>query len=61
MNIAQYYFTGGLSMTTHEGFIPVEGGKIFYKVHGEIDQKANPLIVAHGGPGGTVKLTLRKE
>ncbi len=33
-----------------EGFVAVEGGKIWYKIVGEGDN--TPLLVLHGGPGG---------
>lgn len=36
-------------MTTETGFIPVEGGKVWYKVTG--NTKGTPLVVLHGGPG----------
>jgi proline iminopeptidase len=32
-----------------EGFIPVEGGRVFFRVVG--DGEAIPLVVLHGGPG----------
>ncbi|MDB5189188.1 MAG: proline iminopeptidase [Parcubacteria group bacterium] len=32
-----------------EGFIPVEGGKVWYEMNGEMG--STPLIVLHGGPG----------
>jgi proline iminopeptidase len=35
-----------------EGFIQVEGGRIWYRIHGT-DKKLTPLLVLHGGPGGT--------
>ncbi|MBS4174372.1 proline iminopeptidase-family hydrolase [Bacillus sp. FJAT-49736] len=34
-----------------EGYIPVTGGKVFYKKVG--DGNKTPVIVLHGGPGGT--------
>ena len=34
-----------------EGFVEVEGGKIWYRVLGQGDK--TPLIAMHGGPGGT--------
>lgn len=33
-----------------EGFVPVEGGSIWYKVVGS--GKQTPLLIIHGGPGG---------
>ncbi|GAA5037838.1 proline iminopeptidase [Marivirga lumbricoides] len=38
-------------LTAHEGYVEVEGGKIWYKVLGE--GTATPLLLMHGGPGGT--------
>jgi len=34
-----------------EGFVDVQGGKIWYRVIGE--GKGRPLLLTHGGPGGT--------
>ncbi|MBK6265164.1 proline iminopeptidase-family hydrolase [Marivirga sp. S37H4] len=39
------------SLQAEEGYVEVEGGKIWYKVIGEGDQV--PLLLMHGGPGGT--------
>ena len=36
-----------------EGFVEVEGGKIWYGIMGEGD--STPLLCLHGGPGGTSK------
>jgi len=36
-----------------EGFVEVEGGKIWYGIMGEGDN--TPMICLHGGPGGTSK------
>ena len=33
-----------------EGFVDVEGGKIWYKIIGA-DKKSTPLLLVHGGPG----------
>ncbi len=35
-----------------EGFIPVDGGRVFYHLYGK-DKTGTPLIFMHGGPGGT--------
>src|SRR6185369_730964 len=35
----------------HEGYVPVEGGRVWYRIIGE--GKATPLIILHGGPGFT--------
>jgi len=34
-----------------EGYIPVTGGKIWYRIDSEGDK--TPLVLLHGGPGGT--------
>lgn len=34
-----------------EGYIPVEGGNIWYKIVGK-GKKGIPLLILHGGPGG---------
>jgi proline iminopeptidase len=36
-------------LTPHEGFVRVEGGRIWYKIVGE--GKGTPLLLIHGGPG----------
>ena len=38
------------NLTPHEGFINVEGGRVWYKVIGSGDR--TPLLIIHGGPGG---------
>lgn len=35
----------------HEGYISVKGGKIWYRIFGE--GKGTPIMMLHGGPGGT--------
>ncbi len=35
-----------------EGFIPVDGGRVFYHLYGK-NKTGIPLIFLHGGPGGT--------
>jgi proline iminopeptidase len=35
-----------------EGFINVEGGKVWYKIFGA-DKKKTPIILLHGGPGAS--------
>ena len=37
--------------TYKEGYVEVEGGKVWYRVLGQGDK--TPLIAMHGGPGGT--------
>jgi proline iminopeptidase len=41
-----------MSEKSREGFITVEGGKIWYKIVG-FKKSATPLLVIHGGPGAT--------
>jgi proline iminopeptidase len=38
-------------LTPREGFVQVEGGKVWYKIVGE--GKGTPLLLVHGGPGST--------
>jgi proline iminopeptidase len=38
-------------LTPREGFVQVEGGKVWYKIVGE--GKGTPLLLIHGGPGST--------
>ena len=38
-----------VTLTPHEGFIDVTGGKVWYRVSG--GGTATPLLVLHGGPG----------
>ncbi len=40
-----------VGLQPHEGYVEVEGGEIWYKVLGE--GTATPLLLIHGGPGGT--------
>lgn len=35
-----------------EGFVNVEGGKIWYKIYGA-EKKGTPLLLVHGGPGSS--------
>ncbi|MBF0487569.1 MAG: proline iminopeptidase-family hydrolase [Nitrospirae bacterium] len=37
-------------MRTEEGFLDIDGGKIWYKIYGA-DSSGIPLVVVHGGPG----------
>lgn len=41
------------SAPEHELMVPVEGGRIWVRVNGELDALAEPVIFIHGGPGGT--------
>lgn len=34
-----------------EGYVAVDGGKIWYKIFGK-EKKGTPLLIMHGGPGG---------
>lgn len=40
------------SAVTKEGFVQVEGGKVWYHIEGA-DKKGTPLLVLHGGPGSS--------
>ncbi|HPN36977.1 MAG TPA: proline iminopeptidase-family hydrolase [Melioribacteraceae bacterium] len=48
--IAVYVFGNNQGVIMKEGFVEVKGGKIWYKVVGEITEKL-PILVIHGGPG----------
>lgn len=39
------------ALLTRDGFVEVTGGRIWYRVVGDGD--AAPLVIVHGGPGGT--------
>jgi len=41
------------SVPTSEHRIAVEGGKVWARVNGTIGEGAAPVIIIHGGPGGT--------
>jgi proline iminopeptidase/L-proline amide hydrolase len=36
-----------------EAMVPIEGGRIYVRVNGRIDGPRPPLLMIHGGPGGT--------
>lgn len=36
-----------------EAMVPVEGGRIYVRVNGALDGPRAPLVMIHGGPGGT--------
>ncbi len=36
-----------------EYMVPVEGGRIYVRVNGKLDGRNPPIVLAHGGPGGT--------
>lgn len=36
-----------------EAMVPVEGGRIYVRVNGRLDAPRPPLLMIHGGPGGT--------
>lgn len=45
--------TADWSVATSEHRIAVEGGKVWVRVNGVIGQGQPPVIIIHGGPGGT--------
>ena len=53
--ISRRWFLGGgvaaLSAQTREGFVNVPGGPVYYRIEGAGPRI--PLLVVHGGPGGT--------
>ena len=38
---------------TLERMIPVEGGRVYVRVNGDLSGPKPPLVILHGGPGGT--------
>ncbi|WP_374944821.1 alpha/beta fold hydrolase [Sphingomonas sp.] len=38
---------------TRELMVPVEGGRIYVRVNGDLAGPRPPLVIVHGGPGGT--------
>lgn len=50
----RWFLAGGaaaLGAQTREGFVNVPGGPVYYRVEG--GGAGTPLLVVHGGPGGT--------
>ena len=45
--------TADWSVATSEHRIAVEGGKVWVRINGVIGEGAAPVILIHGGPGGT--------
>lgn len=41
------------SAPDRELMVPVEGGRVWVRVNGDLDAEAEPAIFIHGGPGGT--------
>jgi proline iminopeptidase len=41
---------GGRGLSPREGYLPVPGGNVFYRIIGS--GKVTPLLLLHGGPGG---------
>jgi proline-specific peptidase len=37
---------------TQELMVPVEGGKVYVRINGELSSKTLPAVFIHGGPGG---------
>jgi proline iminopeptidase len=42
-----------LETARQSGFIDAPGGPVWYEIMGERDAEGTPLVVLHGGPGGT--------
>lgn len=38
---------------TLERMVPVEGGRVYVRVNGDLRRPKPPLVILHGGPGGT--------
>lgn len=43
----------GYPAPDREAMIPVEGGRVYVRVNGRLDGPRAPLVMIHGGPGGT--------
>jgi proline-specific peptidase len=43
----------GYPEPTREAMLPVPGGKVYVRVNGDLAGPRPPLVIAHGGPGGT--------
>jgi proline iminopeptidase/L-proline amide hydrolase len=42
-----------ISAPDREAMVPVEGGRIYVRINGRLDGPRPPLLMIHGGPGGT--------
>lgn len=40
-------------MPDHELMVPVEGGRIYVRINGDLAASNPPIVVIHGGPGGS--------
>jgi proline-specific peptidase len=38
---------------TREAMVPVEGGRVYVRVNGDLNAAKPPVVFIHGGPGGT--------
>lgn len=45
--------SGAYATPDHELLVPVEGGRVYVRVNGQIGHGAIPVVFIHGGPGGT--------
>jgi len=46
-------FAQGIPAPDREAMVPVEGGRIYVRVNGALDNGRPPILMIHGGPGGT--------
>ena len=44
---------GAVPPPDREAMVPVQGGRIYVRVNGRLDGPRPPLLMIHGGPGGT--------
>lgn len=44
---------GAIPAPDREAMVPVKGGRIYVRVNGDLASARPPLILIHGGPGGT--------
>jgi proline-specific peptidase len=51
--VAAPAFARDLNRPTRELMVPVEGGRIYVRVDGDLSARRAPIVMIHGGPGGT--------
>lgn len=54
--VAGHAFAKGLAAIpppTREVMVPVPGGRVYVRINGDLSASRLPVILAHGGPGGT--------
>ena len=51
--VAAPAFARDLHRPTREAMVPVEGGRVYVRVDGDLAGPRAPIVMIHGGPGGT--------